>query len=576
MTDIQTIQETEALNKTYEAENRQMSSERREETPKELSEHYRIVRKLGEGSQAHVYEAERLSDGQKVAIKSLRIDSIKAWKEYELFQRETQVLQSLQMDGVAAFYESIECLEADEPKAYIVQEYIEGRSIAQMMASGFRLDLNHIFQLTIDMIELLEKLHHHEPQIIHRDIKPSNIMLKPVENGHFKPYLIDFGAVANPQIQSGGSTVAGTYGYMPPEQLMGRPAPASDIYALAASLVFLISGTEPGDMQVTDFRLIIEPHLENVPRIITEILRQMLDPNPQTRLCDYKKIKDLFFAFLNNDFSSATTATSLCVTDEQILQVRELCQAGNLNIWAALPDNVPRDIPKPYQNIRDAGLFSNQAPGYRNKVNAVFIIYTLISLVFLFFVEKLSIDNLIIVLVMPTILFVLFNIYIKKKSPIESHLVAIKKDGFSEKQKNAVKRLLTHGKKTVATIVEIKFMPLDSELQVSYTLINQAKMREMASYYHGIPCVKVRYRFNPLEDDNPNDLVHEIIIHYDPQNTLAKGTPLPILYEIDPMDKTHVSSMPYPFPLCDVASLKNIYYDNKTTDTESSPSLGNI
>ena len=61
----------------------------------------------------------------------------------------------------------------------------------------------------------------------------------------YKAWLIDYGAVANPQVQSGGSTVAGTFGYMPSEQLTGNPIPASVIYSLAAVIVYVLSGRSP-------------------------------------------------------------------------------------------------------------------------------------------------------------------------------------------------------------------------------------------------------------------------------------------------------------------------------------------
>ena len=87
-----------------------------------------------------------------------------------------------------------------------------------------------IYDIIAQVLRILQSLHEHQPPVIHRDIKPSNLMLTPVDNGKYKVTLLDFGAVANPQIQTGGSTVAGTFGYMPPEQLMGQAQPGSDIY----------------------------------------------------------------------------------------------------------------------------------------------------------------------------------------------------------------------------------------------------------------------------------------------------------------------------------------------------------
>ena len=226
-------------------------------TPACLSGKYTFLRPIGHGSQGKVYEAVRQSDGRHVAIKQLLIHSVSSWKEYDLFQREIEVLSKLDMPGVATFYEAVEAMDTANPSAYIVQEYLDGRSLEDMLRGGYRFTMEQIFQIGAKLIALLDRLHHHDPQVIHRDIKPSNIMLKHVGADDFEVYLIDFGAVANPQVQGGGSTVAGTYGYMPPEQLMGRPEPASDVYALAATLVRLLSGEEPDNMQVVDFRLMI-------------------------------------------------------------------------------------------------------------------------------------------------------------------------------------------------------------------------------------------------------------------------------------------------------------------------------
>lgn len=82
------------------------------ETPLILADQYRFTRMLGHGTQAKVYEAERLSDGQKVAIKALQIHSVQSWKTYELFRRESDVLSGLNVQGVAKFYASFEALEA--------------------------------------------------------------------------------------------------------------------------------------------------------------------------------------------------------------------------------------------------------------------------------------------------------------------------------------------------------------------------------------------------------------------------------------------------------------------------------
>ena len=103
-------------------------------TPDDLAEHYTFIKKLGQGTQATVYEAIRKSDGLHVAIKTLAINSIQNWKEYDLFWREVDTLKTLEIDGVAKFYDAIENLEQPAPHAYLIQQCIRGRSIAEMIA----------------------------------------------------------------------------------------------------------------------------------------------------------------------------------------------------------------------------------------------------------------------------------------------------------------------------------------------------------------------------------------------------------------------------------------------------------
>ncbi|MBQ8037621.1 MAG: serine/threonine protein kinase, partial [Proteobacteria bacterium] len=213
--------------------------------PKTLEDRYTFIRELGSGAQAKVFLAKRLSDGQMTAIKQLRIDSIKNWKEYTLFHREAEVLSTLDIPGVVKLYDAYDSLEEEPPCSYIIQEYVDGPTLKEVLKSGYRFSVSQVYDIILQIIDILEKLHTHEPPVIHRDIKPSNIILRNWNRERFDVCLIDFGAVSNAQVQSGGSTIAGTFGYMAPEQNIGRATPASDTYALAALTAYLLSGVDP-------------------------------------------------------------------------------------------------------------------------------------------------------------------------------------------------------------------------------------------------------------------------------------------------------------------------------------------
>ena len=133
------------------------------ETPPELADRFSFVRELGRGTQGRVYEAIRLQDNQRVAIKKLNIDSIQTWKEYDLFMREAETLKSIQLPGIAHFYEALEFLEIEHPAAYIIQEYIAGRSLSEMNASGYRFSMQRVFEVAERLVVILKELHHHDP-----------------------------------------------------------------------------------------------------------------------------------------------------------------------------------------------------------------------------------------------------------------------------------------------------------------------------------------------------------------------------------------------------------------------------
>lgn len=149
------------------------------DTPHSLSHLYAFQKEIGHGAQGRIFQAIRLSDQSQVVIKQLNIHSITTWKEYDLFHREAQVLQKLNLQGVAKFYDAIDCLEDDPPCSYIIQELIHGKTLQQMLNESHRFTLEEIYDILIQTLRILDELHSQRPPIIHRDIKPSNIMISP-------------------------------------------------------------------------------------------------------------------------------------------------------------------------------------------------------------------------------------------------------------------------------------------------------------------------------------------------------------------------------------------------------------
>lgn len=119
-------------------------------------------------------------------------------------------------------------------------------------------------------------LHSLTPPVIHRDIKPQNIILSHDKN---KLFLVDFGAVADTyhNTVTGGSTVVGTFGYMAPEQFRGQAFPSTDLYGLATTLLFLLTGKSPTDLPQRQLKIDFRPYVD-ISKDFANWLEQMLEP----------------------------------------------------------------------------------------------------------------------------------------------------------------------------------------------------------------------------------------------------------------------------------------------------------
>ncbi len=574
-------------------------------TPDYLADKYTFIRQLGQGAQGHVYLARRKQDNLEVALKELRIDSVSNWKEYELFQRESRVLATLNIHGVAKFYESLEFLDIEHPSAYIVQEYVHGHSLDDMLKAGYRFSLTRIYEMLIQIIDILEQLHNHNPAIIHRDLKPSNIILNPKQGDDFDIYIIDFGAVANPQVQSGGSTVAGTFGYMPPEQLMGKPVPASDIYSLGALAVHLITGVSPADMQIKDFHLVFEPHMQSMPIPLLSLIGSMLDPNTASRQCDYDYLRRTLQAFIESRYEEFIDKTQReqenraiwesSKFNNQLEQVYKLGEAGNLEIWQHVPDTTPRNLPDIYQyaqlqkhRISLKELLSNEKliRGSNKSIwpKAFAVLFGLILFISLvigiasadFITFLVSIIFLVAGLFLSpigwVILIAIFMVNNKSKIPdgvqngllmrshfLGSHVFPTESDlNKSQMQSAKMHKLISNGRKTIATIIDIQYESANPN-DIEKMVLKPPKRECTICAYHGVTTFSIRYKFNPPDDSSPYDLIHQIKVHFDPENTLHVGDPLPILYDIEKSgSKERVTSIPFPYPVTDIVNFNDI------------------
>ncbi|HEY9842933.1 MAG: serine/threonine protein kinase [Candidatus Sericytochromatia bacterium] len=228
---------------------------------------------LASGSGTEVYRALD-PRGRPVLLKRFFLKRAGNWKEHDLFEREAAVLERLEHPRIPQLLAHGQ----DEESLYLITPWIAGDSLAERLERGQLSSEAEILELAGQLLEILVWLHGQSPPVIHRDIKPSNLILNP--DGEL--YLIDFGSVLLRLNPEGGSTVAGTFGYMAPEQFSGRALPASDLYALGATLVHLLSGRAPAEIPQDRLRLRFEAYV-HCSADCRHWLARLLAPAPEER-----------------------------------------------------------------------------------------------------------------------------------------------------------------------------------------------------------------------------------------------------------------------------------------------------
>ncbi len=217
---------------------------------------YTCVDVLGQGAMARTYKAVDEETGRVVAVKVLYPSRLTTLKEFVRFEREAETLARLNHRNIPRYIDHFEHKFNNERVYCLVQEHIDGPTLARRLEEGERFDEAKVVGLGIEALEVLAYLGRFEPAVVHRDLKPSNLVTG--QDGALR--LVDFGAVreAVRQTIQAGSTVIGTYGYMPPEQLTGEACPASDLFALGVTLVQCLTRRPASSLSRDGFTVDVE------------------------------------------------------------------------------------------------------------------------------------------------------------------------------------------------------------------------------------------------------------------------------------------------------------------------------
>jgi serine/threonine protein kinase len=250
-----------------------------------LAERYEIQQQLGKNTGRRTLLARDLLTQELVIIKLLIFGGDFEWDDLKLFEREAETLKSLSHSFIPRYLDYFELNSPNLKGFALVQTYISAQTLDHYLKSGQIFTEAEVKQIAKAVLEILIYLHGLHPPVIHRDIKPSNILLgNRSGNSVGQVYLVDFGSVQTVLATEGATrTVVGTYGYMPPEQFGGRTVPASDLYSLGATLIYLVTGIQPADLPQKDFRMQFE-QAANLSPYFTNWLRSLIEPNLERRV----------------------------------------------------------------------------------------------------------------------------------------------------------------------------------------------------------------------------------------------------------------------------------------------------
>lgn len=292
-----------------------------------INDRYEIEKLIGEGGMANVYLANDTILDRKVAVKVLRGDLAGDEKFVRRFQREALSASSLSHPNIVEIYDVGE----DDGNFYIVMEFIEGKTLKQLIKKRGVLSLPETMDIMLQLLDALASAH--DSYIIHRDIKPQNIMIK--ESGLVK--ITDFGiAMALNSVElTQTNSVMGSVHYLPPEQASGKGSTIrSDIYSLGILMFEMLTGKMPfkGDSAVEIALKHMKEPLPSVreinpvvPQSVENIILKAAAKNPKNRYRDVREMAEdiktsldeereneqkIVFKYPETDFSDTKVVTA--------------------------------------------------------------------------------------------------------------------------------------------------------------------------------------------------------------------------------------------------------------------------
>jgi len=245
-----------------------------------LDGRYRLEEILGQGASGITYRAVEIPEGRTLCVKELTYRAMSSFEMQELFHREARILRQLDHPGIPNYVDDFALESGKNLSLFLVQEIVRGQTLREEMEET-RYTERDVLEILLELSEILVYLQELRPPVFHRDIKPTNVM----RNDEGELVLVDFGSVkATTDGAAGGSTVAGTFGYMAPEQHWGQASRATDLYGLGVLGLVLLTREHPENFVGDQHHLDWKGHLdatEPVVDLLDELLQRSVAERPE-------------------------------------------------------------------------------------------------------------------------------------------------------------------------------------------------------------------------------------------------------------------------------------------------------
>lgn len=264
---------------------------------------FEIIGRLGLGGQGTAYLCSEF--GKKVVLKETILPTFvdQAARQHALsrFEQEARLLNEMDHPQIVKLTDYF----IEDHRSYLVLEHIDGSNLKEVIAQKGRMSEEEVRAFALQMCDMLEYLH--TLNVVHRDFTPDNLML--AQNGLLK--LIDFNVAKNEEVGI-TATVVGKHAYIPPEQFRGKPTHRSDLYAMGATLSFLLTAHEPTPITQSD------PQKENdaVSDDLNSIIKDLTCLNENKRPASIQSVRQRLLGAVVDEIPTCTDDTAIKDTPE--------------------------------------------------------------------------------------------------------------------------------------------------------------------------------------------------------------------------------------------------------------------